>query len=367
MKKWLLSLCMVLALTACENKKEDTQTNGKPVIKIGATLSMTGNLSYIGTGARNALDMVMEKWQKKDTKYNYQIVYEDDALKLQQAAVNTQKLINMDKANVVISVFGLVDRPVDEIANKNKVISLSCSFGKDEVPEYALNTAPQNEEIYASALRELKKKNAKTVALLGTQAAVSNALFSYAAEHLSKDGIEVIFDERYGLGETDYRLSIHKMEQKTPDYYLIFGVEPMNSVFAKQYYEATGKNNLLSLGSFANISLKVFPPINGVLSVYLLGNNEAFEKEYFGKYHSRVESCSANLYDGLDMIITAFENTKPRDGETIPNNADVLKTVKAFKTWDGAFGHLKIEPNGTMRSDVHIRIYQNGQWVKVKD
>ena len=25
MKKWLLSLCMVLALTACDNKKEETQ------------------------------------------------------------------------------------------------------------------------------------------------------------------------------------------------------------------------------------------------------------------------------------------------------------------------------------------------------
>ena len=367
MKKWLLSLCMILAILACDNKKEETQANGKPTIKIGATLSMTGNLSYIGEGAKNALDMVMEKWQKADTKYNYQIVYEDDGLKLQQAAVNTQKFINMDKANVVVSVFGMVDRPVDEIANKNKVISLSCSFGKEDTPEYGLNTAPRNEEIYAAALQELKKRNVKTVALLGTNAAVSNALFGYAAEHLAKDGIEVVFDERYNFGETDYRLSIQKMEQKAPDYYLIFGVEPMNSVFAKQYYELTGKNNMLSLGSFANISLKVFPAINGVLSVYMLSNNEAFEKEYFEKYRSRVESCSANLYDGLDMIIKAFEATASREGEKIPNNADVLQTVKDFKTWNGAFGKIELEPDGNIRTDVHVRVYKDGQWVKIEE
>jgi len=367
MKKWLLSLCMVLALVACDNKKENAQANGKPTIKIGATLPLSGNLSYIGEGAKNALNMVMEKWQKKDTKYNYQIVFEDDIVKPQQAAINAQKFINIDKSKVVVSVFGVVDRPVDDIANQNKVISLSCSFGKADLPKYGLNTSSQNEEIYASALRELKKRNAKTVALLGSQSAVSDVLLGYAAEHLPKEGIEVIFNERYAIGETDYRLSIQKMEQKAPDYYILFGVEPMNSIFVKQYYELTGKNNLGSLGTFANISLKVFPPVNGVWSIYQLSDNEDFEKEYFAKYQNRVEACSANLYDGLDMIIKAFESTKPREGNKLPDNADVLQTVKDFKTWNGAFGEMKIEPNGIMRMDVPVRVYKDGQWVKVEE
>ena len=131
--------------SACDEKKETAQANAKPVIKIGATLPLTGNLSYIGEGARNALNMVMEKWKNKDTKYDYQIVYEDDMVKPQQAAINTHKFIYMDKAKVVVSVFGVVDRPVDDIANQNKVISLSCSHGKDKFPEYALNVGSQNE------------------------------------------------------------------------------------------------------------------------------------------------------------------------------------------------------------------------------
>ena len=365
MKKWLLSLCMVLALTACKEEKKDA--DAKPIIKIGATLPLSGNLIYIGEGVKNALNMVMEKWQQADTKYNYEIVYEDDLLKPQQAAINTQKLINMDKAKVVISVFGVVDRPVDDIANQNKVISLSCSYGKNDVPEYGLNTSSQNEEIYAVTLQELQRRKAKRVALLGSNAAVSNALLGYAAEHLPKDGIEVVFDERYNVGETDYRLSIQKMEQKAPDYYILFGVEPMNSVFVKQYYELTGKNNLASLGTFASISLKVFPHVEGVWSVYQLSNNEAFEKAYFDKYQSRVEACSANLYDGLDMIIKAFENTEPREGETIPDNADVLKTVKDFKTWNGALGKTNIEPNGILRMNIPVRVYKDGQWVKIEE
>ncbi|MBP5698248.1 MAG: ABC transporter substrate-binding protein [Alphaproteobacteria bacterium] len=367
MKKWLLSLCMILTLIACKDEKNSTDSFKKPVIKIGATLPLSGNLSYVGIGAQNALNIVIDKWKEKNTKYSYQIIFEDDVVKPQQAALNTHKFINVDKANVVVSVFGIVDRAVDEIANQNNVISLSCSYGKDVVPEYGLNTAPQNKEIYASALRELKKRNVKTVALLGSNAAVSNVLLGYAAEHLPSDGIEVVFNDRYNVGETDFRLSIQKMEQSAPDYYLIFGVEPMNSIFVKQYHELTGKNNLASLGSFANISLDVFPPVNGVWSVYQLSSNEDFEKAYFNKYQNRVEVCSANLYDGLDMIIEAFENTPKKEGEDIPNNADVLQTIKNFKIWKGTLGEMKIEPNGIVEIDVQVRMYNDGQWVKIEE
>ena len=73
------------------------------------------------------------------------------------------------------------------------------------------------------------------------------------------------------------------------------------------------------------------------------------------------------MYDGLDMIINAFENTAPNENETIPDNADVLQKIRDFKVWDGASGKMKIEPNGCVRMDVPVRMYQNGKWVKIKE
>ncbi len=368
MKKFLASLCMVLALVACkEEKKNEVKAEAKPVVKIGATLPLTGNLSYVGNGAQNALQMLLNKWQAKNTKYKYEIVFENDMVKPQQAVINTRKFIDVDKAKVVVSVFGIVDRPVDEIANQNKVISLSCSYGKSDVPEYGLNMGIQNEEIYVEALKQLRQRHVKSVALVGSDAAVSNVILNYAADHLPKDGIEVLANERYAIGEKDYRLSIQKIEADAPDYYLVFGVEPMNSIFTKQYHELTGKNNVASLGAFCNIDTKVFPAVNGVWSVDLMSSNEAFQKEYFDKYQNRVQVCSANLYDGLDMIITAFENTSVRDGENLPRNADVLRTVKDFQTWKGVFGNMEIKKDGTVRLEVQNRVYQDGEWVKIEE
>jgi len=365
MKKWFVCLCMMLALTACKEEKKEN-ANIRPVIKIGATLPLTGNIAYIGEGAKNALEMVMEKWQKAYTKYQYELMVENDMLKIQQAVLNTHRFIDMNKVDVIVSVFGVVDRPVDELANQNKVISLSCSHGKSKFPEYGINVGSQNEEVYAATLNELKRRNVKKVVLVGSNSAVSNVLLDYAAEHLIKDGIEVLANEKYALGERDYRLSIQFLEQKNPDYYLIFGVEPMNSIFIRQHHEVTNKNNLLSLGTFANIDLDLFPKIDGLLSVYIL-RSENFEKEYFERYQKRVETCSANLYDGLDMIIKAFENTEPKEGKAIPDNADVLRTIKSYGSWNGASGKMVIEPTGIVRPNVDMRYYHNGKWIKTEE
>ena len=70
MKKILISLCMVLALVACKEEKKNTaKVEAKPVIKIGASLPLTGNMAYIGNSAQKSLQMALDKWNAKNTKY----------------------------------------------------------------------------------------------------------------------------------------------------------------------------------------------------------------------------------------------------------------------------------------------------------
>ena len=67
------------------------------------------------------------------------------------------------------------------------------------------------------------------------------------------------------------------------------------------------------------------------------------------------------------MIIQAFENTPPQQGNILPSNDDVLKTVKSHKSWNGASGEMMIEQNGIVRPNVDMRYYHNGQWIKVEE
>ena len=80
MKKWLLSLLMATALTACgeSDSNKTAQANNKPVVKIGAIFPLSGDSAESGEYARDALIMAMEDAKAQDLKYEYKVLIEDD-------------------------------------------------------------------------------------------------------------------------------------------------------------------------------------------------------------------------------------------------------------------------------------------------
>ena len=98
MKKLILSLLTIAALTACGDKAEnEVQEGTKPVIKIGATLPLTGDLAYAGQNMKAAMELSLKDIQKKEKlKYDYQLVFEDDGYELKKA------LQNLNRFNVCV-------------------------------------------------------------------------------------------------------------------------------------------------------------------------------------------------------------------------------------------------------------------------
>ena len=102
MKKLLISILAVLSLAACSDERSD-----KPVIKLGASLPLTGNMSHIGISAKNSLQMALDEWNKKDTKFKYKLIVEDDAFEAKKVAAIANKFVNVDKVKAVFSVFSI--------------------------------------------------------------------------------------------------------------------------------------------------------------------------------------------------------------------------------------------------------------------
>ena len=73
MRKLLITLCAALALVACGEEKSN-----KPVVRIGATLPLTGSLAETAVSAQAAMNMALKKWESVDTKYKYEILFEND-------------------------------------------------------------------------------------------------------------------------------------------------------------------------------------------------------------------------------------------------------------------------------------------------
>lgn len=370
MKRWLVSLCMALALVACKDEKKETaQADNRPVIRIGASLMLSGDYARIGQANQKAILMALDKWKTKNTKYDYEVLFEDDSFSARKAAVIANKFINADKTKAIISTWGVVAPVIADIADKNKVISMTCA-GMSEVakPYYSFNHFTQNDKLAEKLIPLLKQKNIKKVVLVSTNASAYVEKMDVFKSILPQNGIEILATELYAPGETDFRLSIQKLERLNPDAYINFVLMPGTVNYINQFDQITqGKREMIGLHVFNEMPQKYWPLVNGRYSVRDSSGTAEFSKMFQEKTGIENQPCTGNQFDNMDLLIWAFENTPVREGDNVPDTEDVVKTLHSIKNWKGAVGNLIVDDTGIINSDAILEIYEDGKPVEVKD
>ena len=97
MKKLLISVLTALSLVACD--KVDNIPTNKQIIKIGVLYPLTGDGAFLGESAKIATKMFFEDYN--NTKYKYELVWEDSQANPATAVSAVRKLINYDHVDVI--------------------------------------------------------------------------------------------------------------------------------------------------------------------------------------------------------------------------------------------------------------------------
>ena len=110
------------------------------VIKIGATLPLTGDISTYGIDAKNAIDLVVKEINEVDIDgKKIEIIYEDDQCDPKQVVTTVNKLINVDKVKIILGPFcsgaALAAVPITQ---SNNVFLLSGSVTNPGLADYNL-------------------------------------------------------------------------------------------------------------------------------------------------------------------------------------------------------------------------------------
>ena len=363
MKKWLLSLCMILALIACkEEKKNTTQTNARPVIKIGAIYPMSGDGAAFGQAAKNASDMFFEEFNKKSHKFDYKVIFEDNQYVLSKQASLTQKLINADKADVLISVmsnFGAVTAPT---AEQNKVIHFSVATDPAVAEgKYNLITSSNPAGEADVMYHQLLKEGAKKIDVIVVNATGPESMLDYFQKRIAQDKqMEISQLFHVNADEKDFRIMLRKIEKNNPDYILAQLAMPTIDVFMKQYRE-----------SGINI------PVTGIESFTYLQNRELAEgmwyvdaappTDYFvTRYQAKIGTSTTNYAEYMDfilqMITFGYEGAATTDKEKvinyIQNNSNGQIT---------SVGKITTEPDGILNGQPIVKKIINGEPVIVEE
>lgn len=348
--------------------------SGAAAIKIGFLAPLTGDAVSYGESELKAVQLAVEEINAKGGigGKRIELIAEDGKCDPQAAGTAAQKLVSIDQVKVVIggacSGETLAAAKVTEPA---KVILLSPSASSPEVStagDFVFRVYPSDalagNIAAAYAVNELKAKRA---ALLTELTDYAQGLRQVYAEAFAALGGEVVADETYTTGVTDFRTQALKIKAATPDVvYLVPQTLTPGLAAIKQLRDSGVKAKLTTAevlldrqGVKDNAAA-----LEGVIGVEPAvdydGNDraKAFRESHRTKFSGADPgSFAANAYDAVYLIAAAITDSG-LDAEKI---RDWLYDVS---DWGGAVGKLTFDDNGDPIMSENVRQIEQGE---VKD
>jgi len=197
----------------------------QPVIKIGASVSLTGNLARFGNMVKNGYELWKDTVNSKggvkvgDESYMVEIKYYDDQSNNQTAAKLTEKLITQDKVQFLLGPFGSGPTfATTAIAERYNVITIASCANSGKIytrgHKNVFSIMPPAYKIQLSFLDMIKAVAPEPPKLA---VIVPNDLFPITVatgvrKHAKKLGLEVAYYEEYPKGMKDLSPSILKVK-----------------------------------------------------------------------------------------------------------------------------------------------------------
>ncbi len=364
MKKWLLSLCMVLALVACKEEKNAANADARPVIKIGGALPMTGGIAHIGEGARNGALMAIEKLNSlPNRKYQYEFVYEDIGYSPDKVLAIYNKLVQIDKVTGLASFNTAAGKVIKPLAFRDKVIHISSAVDNtiaDNVFNYVNSYSIK--EAAKQLVSYMKSKNMKTISLVVFNHLSTEPVLQKLEKVLKDNDIEILSTQRFNMEQRDFKMEALKIKQENPDMVFMHLVEPVMTLFSKQLlqYGYAGKLSSFLLFIYSN-NPELF---NDQVVVDLKDASDKFNQAYFEKFGVEAQAASINTYDNVMLIgefIEKFGLPQQADKEVMESNMRYI-----VENYDSPRGKMLLD-EGLIYSNMVVKVIKDGKAVNVEE
>ena len=338
--------------------QKDSAPKGKETIKIGFVLPLSGNAAFIGEGMKRAAELALKEVQAVDTKYSYEVVFEDDAFTPAKTASALQKLISLEKVDVVSTVASAAGGVANPLAEKAEVVHISTAsdpaIAKGEFN--FTNWTPPKEEVKVF-LAEAQKRGIKKISVFGQTISGITAVIDELKAQLPGTGITIVSEDISNFGTKDFRTAIQKASAAKPDYILAIMFSPELEILTAQAKELGVKVPMTAIESF---ELSDNPTLfEGLWYVNAADPTKEFSDAYFKEYGKTVSIGTPNAYDTVKMVVYVAEklgkNTKPTTKEL----AQAFATIKGY---DGALGkNLTMGADHVLISEAVLRIIKDGK------
>jgi len=237
------ALFLPKALKAADYPTAEVNTTGLAVtddtVTIGILHSITGTMAISETGSVQAEKLAIEQINAMGGVLGRKIEYiqEDGASDWPTFAEKARKLLVNDKVASVMGCWTSASRkavlPVFEQYN-GFLYYPTFYEGLEESPNVIYTGQEATQQILAGIDWVVREKGAKSFYLLGSDYIWPRTSNKIARKHIEKLGLQVVGEEYYPLGHTQFNSVINKIKLKKPDVIYAIVVGGSNVAFYKQ-------------------------------------------------------------------------------------------------------------------------------------
>jgi len=338
-------------------------------IKVGAILPLSGDVAVYGKGLQNGMDLALEEYKKQNKNSpDIQIIYEDSKADPKTAVTIFQKLMSVDKCNLITGGFSSSEAlSIAPIAEQNKIVFISPTASAPTITnagDYIFRTTPSDNfdgDVMARfAFNNLKLK---TVSILFINNEYGQGIAKVFKERFEALGGKVPAEKSFNANSTDFKTQLSSIKSTNSDGLYVIAVSELGTIL-KQKTELGLKEKVLTVGLAENpkvveVAGKNSDPVFYSYPSFQVTNEnpvvKSFVDNYKQKYTTEPDVLGAYGYDLMNIIIKSLQNSnydqsKLKDalygiqnfqgvtGETsFDKNGDVIKTAGIKKIVDGKF------------------------------
>ena len=336
------------------------------VIKIGFISPLTGNVASFGQDGKAAVEAYFTQ-NPTIGDSAVEVIYEDGKCNGQDAANAAQKLINIDKVQVIIG--GLCSGETlaaAPIADANKVVLISAASSSPEISsagDYIFRNYPSDAGV-AKTLVNAVLEESTSIALLteqtdyaqGYRAAIQSHL-----ESLEKSDL-LVLDEAFAADNTDFRTLLAKVADSGADALVLIPQSPVTGGFGAKQAKEIGLDIQIYSGD-AIVGPDFFDTAKDAgegVKAFLASENPS--RDGYDEITAAIGEPQASIpfqlfaYDAAQLVAETIAEVG-YDGTAIKD------AFNSMETFVGVASDINFDENGDNNVDASLKIAKDGEFV----
>ena len=368
---WVVIVIVVIAGGWYGLIKKQTPVTEKEPIKIGVMVPLTGDAAVYGEASLNVLQIALNEINNAGGINGRKLEYiiEDSKCNGKDGATSAQKLVNIDKVQVIIGgICSSETISAVPIASTAKVVIVSPTASSPAltgISKYFFRTHP-SDATQGKVLAELAyKKGWRNIGFISEQTDFVKGNYESFKKVFEDLGGKVLVNEEFQTGVLDFRSQLTKLKAANIDaLFLAPQTTASGEHILKQMKNLGWAPNLLLLDTISSNPKFVQDHKDQLEGAYaaefgvnpnnpkMKGLIDAYKKNY--NVDMPYQTYMQDVYDAVYLI---------RDGILAVgyNGEKIAEWSKNIKNWDGASGKVTIDVNGDRVGGHEPRIVKNGE------